>query len=52
LRYEPEVMLGGPRDSMRFVVDLITWPGAVRRLLASTDGHARSVTWEAAAPDA
>lgn len=43
LRYEPEVMLGGPRDSLRFLVDLITWPGAARRTLAITDGHARFV---------
>jgi hypothetical protein len=46
LRYEPEVMLGGPPDSMRFVIDLLTWPGPVRRVLATTDGHARSVTWQ------
>jgi hypothetical protein len=43
LRLEPEAMFGGPRESVRFVVDLVTWPGAVRRLLAITDGHARAV---------
>jgi hypothetical protein len=43
LRLEPEVILGGPRDSVRFLVDMITWPGATRRTLAVTDGHARRV---------
>ncbi|MFI5309097.1 MAG: DUF2332 domain-containing protein [Polyangiales bacterium] len=43
LRFEPEAMFGGPRESVRFVVDLVTWPGAVRRVLAITDGHARAV---------
>jgi hypothetical protein len=43
LRLEPAPLLGGPKDSMQFWVDLITWPGRVRRLLAITDGHARSV---------
>lgn len=43
LRMEPEPVLGGPRDSARFVVDLVTWPGPERRLLAETDGHARFV---------
>ena len=27
LRLEPEAVLGGPRDSVRFLIDLITWPG-------------------------
>jgi hypothetical protein len=43
LRLEPEAALGGPRDSVRFLVDVITWPGGRRRLLAETDGHARFV---------
>ena len=43
LRLEPEAVLGGPRDSDRFVVDLVTWPGAERRTLAATDGHGRFV---------
>jgi hypothetical protein len=43
LRLEPEVVLGGPRDSIRFLVDVITWPGAERRTLATTDGHVRFV---------
>jgi hypothetical protein len=43
LRLEPEALLGGPRNSMRFWVELITWPGATRRLLAITDGHVRRV---------
>ena len=36
-------MLGGPHDSVRFLVDLMTWPGAERRTLATTDGHGRFV---------
>jgi hypothetical protein len=43
LRLEPETVLGGPRDSPRFLVDVITWPGAERRTLAVTDGHGRFV---------
>jgi hypothetical protein len=43
LRYEPEALFAGPRNSIRFCVDMITWPGAERRLLAFTDGHAGSV---------
>jgi hypothetical protein len=44
LRFEPEAMFGGPRESVRFLVDIVTWPGAERRALAITDGHARSVS--------
>jgi hypothetical protein len=40
---EPEALLGGPRDSIRLVLDLTVWPGGTRRVLAITDGHARSV---------
>lgn len=43
LRLEPEAVLGGPRDSVRILIDTITWPGAERRILAETDGHVRFV---------
>jgi hypothetical protein len=43
LRLEPEAVLGGPRDSVRFLVDLVTWPGGERRTLATTDGHGNFV---------
>jgi hypothetical protein len=43
LRLEPETVLGGPRDSERFLVDVVTWPGAERRTLAVTDGHGNFV---------
>ena len=43
LRLEPEVVLGGPRASSRVLLDLITWPGGSRRILAATDGHANWV---------
>lgn len=44
LRLEPEPVLDGPRDSTRFLVDVVTWPGGERRILATTDGHANFVT--------
>ena len=43
LRLEPEAALGGPLDSVRILVDLVTWPGGERRTLATTDGHGRFV---------
>lgn len=43
LRMEPETMLGGPRGGIRFLVDVVTWPGGERRVLAETDGHARFI---------
>ena len=43
LRLEPEAVLGGPRESLRYLIDLITWPGGERRTLATTDGHVRFV---------
>lgn len=43
LRMEPETLLGGPRDSNDFLVDITTWPGGMRRILAKTDGHVRRV---------
>lgn len=43
LRMEPEAVFGGPRDSSRFFVDVVTWPGGAHRVLAETDGHARFV---------
>lgn len=43
LRLEPEAILGGPRDSARFLVDVVMWPGEDRRTLAVTDGHGNFV---------
>jgi hypothetical protein len=43
VRLEPEALLDRVRDSARMIVDLITWPGGRRRILAYTDGHVRSV---------
>lgn len=43
LRLEPEAVLEGPRDSVRFLVDVVTWPGGERRTLAVTDGHVNFV---------
>ncbi|HYD73404.1 MAG TPA: DUF2332 domain-containing protein [Candidatus Binatia bacterium] len=43
VRLEPEALTDGVRDSVRMVVDLTTWPGGERRILAYTDGHVRAV---------
>ena len=43
VRLEPEGLFDGPRDSPRMVIDLVTWPGASRRVLGYTDGHVRGV---------
>jgi len=43
VRLEPEALTDGVRDSVRMVVDLTTWPGGERRILAYTDGHVRGV---------
>lgn len=43
VRLEPEALTDGVRDSVRMVVDLTTWPGGERRVLAYTDGHVRAV---------
>jgi hypothetical protein len=43
VRLEPEAVTDGVENGLRFVVDLHTWPGGGRRILAYTDGHVRSV---------
>jgi hypothetical protein len=43
VRLEPEALFGGPRDSVRMVIDLTTWPNGERRILGHTDGHVRAV---------
>ncbi len=43
VRLEPEALTDGVRDSVRMVVDLTTWPGGERRVLAYADGHVRGV---------
>lgn len=43
VRLEPEALFDGPRDSPRMVIDLISWPGGVRRILGHTDGHVRAI---------
>jgi hypothetical protein len=50
LRLEPEALLTGPVESIRFLVELITWPGGERRVLAITDGHAREVMSQVGTP--
>lgn len=43
VRLEPEAVTDGVENGLRFVVDLHTWPGGKRRVLAYTDGHVRAV---------
>lgn len=43
VRLEPEAVLGGPRESVLMVIDLVSWPGGERRILATTDGHVRAI---------
>lgn len=42
-RMEPEAVTDGVQNGLRFVIDLITWPGRVRHVLGYTDGHVRAV---------
>jgi hypothetical protein len=43
VRLEPEAVTDGDHNSLRMVVDLHTWPGGERKVLAFTDGHVRAV---------
>jgi hypothetical protein len=43
VRLEPEALTDGVRDSLRMTLDITTWPGGERRILAHTDGHVRAV---------
>lgn len=43
VRLEPEALTDGVTDSPRMVVDIRSWPGGERRVLAHTDGHVRGV---------
>lgn len=43
VRLEPEALTDDVRDSPRMVIDVITWPGATRRIVGYTDGHVRAV---------
>lgn len=45
LRFELEALIGGPPDSKRMLLDLVTWPGGERRILAEVDPHGRHVAW-------
>ncbi len=43
VRMEPEAVTDGVHNGLRFVIDLITWPGGERRILGYTDGHVRAI---------
>lgn len=50
VRFEPEVVLGGPAGSGRFVIDVRLWDGAreQRVELGEADPHGRSAVWRGA----
>lgn len=43
VRLEPEAVTDNVANGLRFVIDLTTWPGGIRRILGYTDGHVRAV---------
>ena len=43
IRLEPGEIFGGARGLGAMVLDLTTWPEGERRVIATTDGHVRSV---------
>jgi hypothetical protein len=45
LRFEPEGLLGDATGGLRTFLDVVTWPGGRRRVLAEADAHGRSVVW-------
>jgi hypothetical protein len=47
VRYEFEAALGGPVESTRCVLDVMSWPDGTRRTLAEVDSHGRYIHWMA-----
>ena len=45
LRFEPEVVGAADQSLFRYVVDLTSWPGGEREVLAEVDPHGRWVEW-------
>jgi hypothetical protein len=47
VRFEPESMVGGPRGSTRYVLDLLSWNAGRRgeATLAEVDPHGRTMIW-------
>lgn len=47
VRFEPEGVIGGQRDHVRYVVNAVTWSQGKRSeaTLAEVDPHGRSMTW-------
>lgn len=48
VRFEPDPIVGGPRDSTRYVLNIIRWDGSTRtqETLADVDPHGRFMTWQ------
>jgi hypothetical protein len=47
VRFEPDAVIGGPRGSTRYVLNIVSWDGAGRHetTLADVDPHGRSLLW-------
>ena len=43
LRFEPEGLQTGKLDLLQPTLDIVTWPGAKRQVLARSNGHVTSV---------
>jgi len=47
VRFEPETVIGGPRGSTRYVLNVVSWNTGRRSeaTLAEADPHGRSLVW-------
>jgi hypothetical protein len=47
VRFEPDPIVGGPRDSTRYVLNVVRWTGAERLVetIADVDPHGRTMEW-------
>lgn len=48
VRFEPEAVIGGPRDSTRYVLNVVRYgpDGRMERTLGDVDPHGRTMSWE------
>jgi hypothetical protein len=47
VRFEPEGVIGGQREHVRYVVNVVSWDegGRSEETLAEVDPHGRTMTW-------
>jgi hypothetical protein len=47
VRFEPESVVGGPRGSTRYVLNVVSWNAGKRSeaTLADVDPHGRTMVW-------